>query len=104
MTFLLQVQKAYDTWRQAGERMVQLGHHAQHHRRWKSCQKAFKVRLCRRQSRTLVAYVHMYEAQALYQTTRVCNEGALYSDGVALLTGRGLFCVQQTIPHASSVV
>ncbi len=43
LDFVLQVQKAYDTWRQAGERMVQLGLHAQHHRRWKSCQKAFKV-------------------------------------------------------------
>ncbi len=41
-----QVQKAYGTWLKAGERMVQLGHEAQHHRRWKSCQKAFRVRLC----------------------------------------------------------
>ena len=41
-----QVQKVYGTWLKAGERMVQLGLEAQHHRRWKSCQKAFRVRLC----------------------------------------------------------
>lgn len=45
LSYLLQVQKAYCTWRQVGERMIQLGHHAQHHRRWKSCQKAFEVLL-----------------------------------------------------------
>ena len=40
----VQVQEAYDTWRQAGERMEQLGLQAQHHRRWKSCQRAFEAR------------------------------------------------------------
>ena len=40
----MQVQQAYDNWRRAGQRMEQLGHEAQHHRRWKSCQKGFRVR------------------------------------------------------------
>ena len=40
----MQVQLAYDTWRRAGQRMEQLGHEAQRHRRWKSCQKGFRVR------------------------------------------------------------
>ena len=39
------MQEAYDTWRQAGERMEQLGHEAQRHRLWKSCQRAFRVSL-----------------------------------------------------------
>ena len=42
----MQVQEAYDTWRQAGERMEQLGLQARHHCRWRSCQKAFEVRCC----------------------------------------------------------
>ena len=42
----VQVQEAYDTWRQAGKRMEQLGLQAQHHCRWRSCQRAFEVRSC----------------------------------------------------------
>ena len=40
----MQVQQAIDNWRSAGQRMEQLGHEARHHRRWKSCQKGFRVR------------------------------------------------------------
>ena len=42
----VQVQEAYDTWRQAGKRVEQLGLQAQHHCRWRSCQRAFEVRSC----------------------------------------------------------